>query len=132
MLEVSMDKIELQIFVRADNWTDEIAIIASNVSGSTSVFYANEMMWRHVTLLPSNEPGCAYPQIGDANFKYTIEYFLNGAELILNLFEFFRKSSTVIDPHAWDFNDPYIVMLYWFELNPLSFFKSKNQKRMSI
>ena len=39
-----MDKIELQIFVRADNWTDEIAIIASNVSGSTSVFYANEMM----------------------------------------------------------------------------------------
>ena len=27
----------------------------------------------------------------------------------------------------WDFNDLYVVMLYWFQLNPLSSSKSKNQ-----
>ena len=37
----------------------------------------------------------------------------------------------VLDPIAWkknwDFNDPYVAMLFWFQLNPLSSSKSKNQ-----
>ena len=38
-----MDKIELLFCVREDDWIAEMAIIANNVSGSTSFFYG-EMM----------------------------------------------------------------------------------------